>query len=175
MIDFGTKNRRLSRKTVGDTLTEFAYDRANQLVQSKVTNPGNPEILPKTTDFAYDAAGRLIREGDKTYTYGYLDKVLAVHENPVNPVNPVKKPPVATFDYDVTGQLASATRGSAVKYGAPGPLGQEYRKMVISIIDFTYRVVVVGKPTGPNATSQTYELYMNIGSLTLSDTMTKYE
>jgi len=104
-----------------------------------------------------------------------------VHENPVSPVNPahpvnpVKKSPVATFDYDVTGQLASATRGSAVKYGAPGPLGQEYRKMVISIIDFTYRVVVVGKPTGPNATSQTYELYMNIGSLTLSDTMTKYE
>jgi len=103
------------RKTVGDTLTEFAYDRANQLVQSKVTNPGNPEILPKTTDFAYDAAGRLIKEDDKTYTYGYLDKVMAMHENPVNPanpVNPVKKSPVATFDYNVTGQLSSATRGT---------------------------------------------------------------
>ena len=115
MIDFGTKNRRLNKKTVGGTLTEFAYDRANQLVQSKVTNPGNPEILPKTTDFAYDAAGRLIKEGDKSYTYGYLDKVLAVHENPANPLNPVKKSPVATFDYDITGQIASAHRGASTE------------------------------------------------------------
>ena len=47
-----------------------SYDRLGRLVSSTAGG--------ETTIYAYDAAGRLVREGDKTYRYGYLDKVLAV-------------------------------------------------------------------------------------------------
>ena len=30
---------------------------------------------------AYDAAGRLVKEGEKTYEYGWLDKVMRVTED----------------------------------------------------------------------------------------------
>ena len=50
--------------------TTFIFDDANQLVSS--TTDG------VTTRYAYDAAGRLVREGSKTYRYGYLDKVMSV-------------------------------------------------------------------------------------------------
>ena len=33
-----------------------------------------------TTRYEYDAAGRMIKEGDKTCTYGYLDKVMSVRD-----------------------------------------------------------------------------------------------
>lgn len=32
------------------------------------------------TEYAYDAAGRLVKEGEKTYEYGWLDKVIRVAE-----------------------------------------------------------------------------------------------
>ena len=48
--------------------------------------------------FRYDAAGRLVKEGDKTYRYGYLDKVLSVTEGERT----------YTYDYHVDGQLARA-------------------------------------------------------------------
>ena len=48
------------------------------------------------------AAGRMVKEGGKSYTYGYLDKVLAVREND-------KK--IASFDYQVDGQIAQAIHG----------------------------------------------------------------
>ena len=44
--------------------TTFTFDDANQLVSS--TTDG------VTTRYAYDAAGRMVREGSKTYRYGYL-------------------------------------------------------------------------------------------------------
>ena len=53
--------------------TTHTYIQANQLVSS--TTDG------KVTHYAYDAAGRLIKEGDKSYAYGWLDKVLSVTEN----------------------------------------------------------------------------------------------
>lgn len=53
--------------------TMHTYDKANQLVSS--TTDG------KVTEYAYDAAGWLIKEGDKSYVYGWLDKVLSVTEN----------------------------------------------------------------------------------------------
>ena len=34
----------------------------------------------KTTAYAYDAAGRMVKEGARTYRYGCLDKVLSVTE-----------------------------------------------------------------------------------------------
>ena len=78
-------------KTIDGKTTTFIYDKANQLVSSTCDG--------KVTKYQYDAAGRLIQEGDKSYSYGWLDKVLAVRENG-------KK--IASFDYQVDGQIAQA-------------------------------------------------------------------
>ena len=51
--------------------------------------------------FRYDAAGRLVKEGDKTYRYGYLDKVLSVTDGDTT----------RTFTYHADGQLARANYG----------------------------------------------------------------
>lgn len=51
-------------------MTTYAYDGANQLVSS--------ECEGVRMAYEYDAAGRLVREGGRTYRYGYLDKVLSV-------------------------------------------------------------------------------------------------
>ena len=48
------------------------------------------------------AAERMVKEGGKSYEYGWLDKVLAVREND-------KK--IASFDYQVDGQIAQAIHG----------------------------------------------------------------
>jgi len=53
----------------------------------------------KVTHYAYDAAGRLIKEGDKSYAYGWLDKVLSVTENGQQ---------IASFNYHNDGQIAQA-------------------------------------------------------------------
>ena len=71
--------------------TMHTYDKANQLVTS--TTDG------KVTHYAYDAAGRLIKEGDKSYAYGWLDKVLSVTENGQQ---------IASFNYHNDGQIAQA-------------------------------------------------------------------
>jgi len=52
---------------------------------------------------AYDAAGRLVREGSKTYRYGYLDKVMSVTDNGST----------YTYEYHADGQLARANYGHA--------------------------------------------------------------
>ena len=70
---------------------KYTYDKANQLVSS--TTDG------KITHYAYDAAGRLIKEGDKSYAYGWLDKVLSVTENGQQ---------IASFNYHNDGQIAQA-------------------------------------------------------------------
>ncbi len=80
-------------------MKSFTYDKANQLVTSTVDD--------KVTNYAYDAAGRLVKEGSvasgfKTYSYGYLDKILAVQENGQQ---------IAAFDYHINGQIAQATHG----------------------------------------------------------------
>ena len=53
------------------------------------------------TNYAYDAAGRMIKEGNKTYEYGWLDKVLKVTENGKT---------LADFEYHNNGQIAKAIR-----------------------------------------------------------------
>jgi len=78
-------------KTIDGKTTTYTYDKANQLVSS--TTDG------KVTHYAYDAAGRLIKEGDKSYSYGWLDKVLSVTEN---------GKPIASFNYHNDGQIAQA-------------------------------------------------------------------
>ena len=52
------------------------------------------------------AAGRMVKEGGKSYEYGWLDKVLAVREND-------KK--IASFDYQVDGQIAQSIHGDKVE------------------------------------------------------------
>lgn len=81
--------------------TTFTFDDANQLVSS--TTDG------VTTRYAYDAAGRLVREGSKTYRYGYLDKVLSVTDGDTT----------RTFTYHADGQLASASCDGIGRAGAP--------------------------------------------------------
>ena len=81
-------------KTIAGKTTSYTYDKANQLVSSVCDG--------KTAHYEYDAAGRLIKEGDKSYSYGWLDKVLAVREND-------KK--IASFDYQVDGQIAQSIHG----------------------------------------------------------------
>ena len=71
--------------------TMHTYDKANQLVSSTTNG--------KVTEYAYDAAGRLIKEGDKSYAYGWLDKVLSVTENGQQ---------IASFNYHNDGQIAQA-------------------------------------------------------------------
>ena len=56
--------------------------------------------LSVITEYAYDAAGRLIQEGDKSYTYAWLDKLMSVSE--AGKVS-------ANFSYHPDGQIASVT------------------------------------------------------------------
>ena len=80
-------------KTVNGKTTTYTYDKANQLVSS--------ECGGKVTKYQYDAAGRLIQEGDKSYSYGWLDKVLSVTENGQK---------IASFNYHNDGQIAQTIR-----------------------------------------------------------------
>ena len=84
--------------------TTFTFDDANQLVSS--TTDG------VTTRYTYDAAGRLVREGSKTYRYGYLDKVLSVTDGDTT----------RTYTYHVDGQLASASCDGIGRAGAHAAL-----------------------------------------------------
>jgi len=79
------------KKDINGDITAYTYDKSNQLVSS-ITNG-------KTTDYQYDAAGRLIKEGAKSYTYGWLDKVMSITQN-----GKVSN----SYSYSMNGQIASA-------------------------------------------------------------------
>ena len=57
------------------------------------------------TKYTYDAAGRMVKEGAKSYRYGYLDKVLSVKEGKTR----------ITYGYHVDGQLATVTKGKVTE------------------------------------------------------------
>ena len=57
------------------------------------------ECNGKITKYEYDAAGRLVKEGKRSYSYSWLDKVSSVKENGVE---------VASFTYHMDGQIATA-------------------------------------------------------------------
>ena len=57
------------------------------------------------TKYTYDAAGRMVREGKRTYRYGYLDKVISVTEGKER----------ITYGYHVDGQLATVTKGKVTE------------------------------------------------------------
>ena len=87
------------KKTVNGKTTTYTYDDANQLISSVA--PDGKEIY-----YTYDAAGRLVKEGEKTYEYGWLDKVMRVAENGKE---------LARFEYHNNGQLAKAIRENGVE------------------------------------------------------------
>ena len=79
-------------------ITPHAYDKANQLVSS--TTDG------KVTHYAYDAAGRMIQAGDKSYIYNGQNKVVEVRQNGKT---------IARFEYNIDGQIAKAIYGNKVE------------------------------------------------------------
>ena len=81
-------------KTVHGRTTRFTYDAANQITSR--TNPDGRVI-----QYQYDAAGRLIQEGTRSYVYGWQDKVEEIRENGKT---------IAKFTYGLDGQLESVTR-----------------------------------------------------------------
>ena len=69
-----------------------------------------------TTRYEYDAAGRMIKEGDKTCTYGYLDKVMSVRDGKNR----------FTYTYHPDGQLATADYGNSGRARTPAaPQGED--------------------------------------------------
>ena len=73
-------------------------------------------LSSRTTCYEYDAAGRLVREGNKTYTYGYLDKVMSVRDGANT----------YTYTYHPDGQLATADYGNSGRARTPAaPQGEE--------------------------------------------------
>ena len=87
------------KKTVNGKTTTYTYDDANQLLSS--TNPEGD-----ITSYAYDAAGRLVKEGEKTYEYGWLDKVMRVAEDGKE---------LARFEYHNNNQLAKVVRENGIE------------------------------------------------------------
>ena len=63
----------LARTNNGKTVS-FSYDKANQLV-SQINSDGS------VIKFSYDAAGRMIKEGNKAFYYGWNDKVISIVNN----------------------------------------------------------------------------------------------
>ena len=57
------------------------------------------------TKYTYDAAGRMVKEGTKSYRYGYLDKVMSMTEGKNR----------ITYGYHVDGQLATVTKGKTTE------------------------------------------------------------
>ena len=56
--------------------------------------------------YTYDAVGRLVKEGERTYEYGWLDKVMRVAEDGKD---------LARFEYHNNNQLAKAIRGNDIE------------------------------------------------------------
>jgi len=64
------------------------------------------KINEKLINLAYDAAGRLVKENNKVYQYSGLDKVTSISEG---------GKVIASYNYSISGQLASATTDGATE------------------------------------------------------------
>ena len=103
------------KKTIDGESTTYTYDAANQLVSSVA--PDGRKIY-----YAYDAAGRMIKEGEKTYEYGWLDKIMRVSENDKE---------LARFEYHNNKQIAKSIRENGVEIFEWDGLKLIERKMCI--------------------------------------------
>ena len=86
-------------------MTKYAYNDAGLV--TRMERLDGSETLTSLS-VAYDVAGRKVREGSKTYRYGYLDKVLSVTDGDTK----------RTFTYHADGQLASASCDGIGRAGA---------------------------------------------------------
>ncbi|MCF6174936.1 MAG: hypothetical protein L3J71_04165 [Victivallaceae bacterium] len=93
------------KKTINGIKTTFEYDEANQLTSSLRSPSAKSSV---STAYSYDSAGRMTREGNKTYQYGWLDKVMNISENGKITAN---------YDYHINGQIAeSMINGISTNY-----------------------------------------------------------
>ncbi len=74
-ICYNAFNLPVSTTDANGIVTKYAYNDAGLVTRRKRLDVS--ETLT-SLGVAYDAAGRLVREGSKTYRYGYLDKVMSV-------------------------------------------------------------------------------------------------
>ena len=99
-ICYNAFNAPVSVTDADGIVTKYAYNDAGLVARRKHLD--GSETLT-TIVMSYDAAGRMVREGSKRYTYGYLDKVLSVTDGDTT----------RTFTYHADGQLASANYGDS--------------------------------------------------------------
>lgn len=92
-------NGNILQKTIKGETTTYVYDASNQLVKGVM--PDGKEVL-----YAYDAAGRLVLEGEKSYEYGWLDKVTRILEDGKE---------LARFEYHNNNQLAKVVRENGIE------------------------------------------------------------
>ena len=107
------------RKQLGEKLTTFEYDLANQLAK-KFENGVQ-------TTYRYDEAGRLVSEREDAkepvvYTYGYLDKVMSVNRG----TDARARPLTTKFLYDAAGMLVAKERGGAAELAGTGGLTESW-------------------------------------------------
>ena len=86
-------------------VTKYTDNNAGLVTRLK-RRDGNATRMP--LDSAYDGAECLVREGSKTYRYGYLDKVMSVSDGDTT----------RTYTYHADGQLASASNVAIGRAGA---------------------------------------------------------
>ncbi len=94
-------------------VTKYTDNNAGLVTRLK-RRDGNATRMP--LDSAYDGAECLVREGNKTYRYGYLDKVMSVTDGDTT----------RTFTYHADGQLASATVGGGHRAPRPAPQSETF-------------------------------------------------
>ncbi len=94
-------------------VTKYAYNDAGLV--TRMERLDGSETLT-SLGVAYDAAGRLVREGSKTYRYGYHDKVMSVQidqSDSNSQLTTHNSQLLYTFSYHADGQLASANYGDS--------------------------------------------------------------
>ena len=104
-ICYNTFNAPVSVTDANGIVTKYAYNDAGLV--TRMERLDGSETLTSLA-VSCDAAGRLVKEGSKTYRYGYLDKVLSVTDGDTT----------RTFTYHADGQLASASCDGIGRAGA---------------------------------------------------------
>ena len=105
-ICYNAYNAPVALTDANGIVTEYTYNDAGCV--TRIVRRDGSDVL-SSLDVAYDAAGRMIKEGEKTYTYGYLDKVMSVRDGANT----------YTYAYHPDGQLARANYGRARSPSAP--------------------------------------------------------
>ncbi|AXJ10163.1 DUF6531 domain-containing protein [Arthrobacter sp. PM3] len=80
----GDGDGRITALTRAGAVTRFGYDGAGQMVSAATTGTGDPALPVPSSEWEYDAGGRLLREttpaGSRTYSYDPAGQLLSVTE-----------------------------------------------------------------------------------------------